>query len=212
MRDEETGSYWQQVTGRAIAGPLKGAALELLATDEVSFAVFREENPSGSVLAPVGAYARQYANKDWERTMERVRTVISFPGQGLADRDLVLGIQQGNASRAYLAADVFQKQVIQDELADTPIVLITGPDGRSVRAFISEIGRRKAEFFRAQGKDWALIDSETASKWDFRGCATDGPQKGNCLESVGVLRDYWFDWRNYHPDTTVFRHGTSISR
>ena len=28
MRDEETGSFWQQVSGRCIAGPMLGAQLE----------------------------------------------------------------------------------------------------------------------------------------------------------------------------------------
>ena len=31
MRDKETGTWWQQITGKAIFGPLKGAALELVA-------------------------------------------------------------------------------------------------------------------------------------------------------------------------------------
>jgi len=30
MRDEETGSWWQQVTGEAIFGPLKGRRLKLV--------------------------------------------------------------------------------------------------------------------------------------------------------------------------------------
>ena len=205
MRDEETGSYWQQVTGRAISGPMKGAALELVGTDEVSFSVFRDENPTGSVLAPLGTYAGQYAKKDWETSMKRARTVISFSGSGIGDRELVFGAQIGNASRAYVASDVLEKQVVHDEIGDQPVVLFSGPDDRSVRAFISKVGDRKVEFFREQKSGWALIDSETASKWDFRGCAVEGAAKGKCLESVGLLRDYWFDWRNYHPETTVFR-------
>jgi len=205
MRDEETGSYWQQVTGRAISGPLRGATLELVGTDEVSFSIFREENPNGSVLAPFGTYAKQYAKKDWEQSMKRERTVISFPGTGISDRELVYGAQIGHASRAYIASDVLQKQVVHDEIGDEPVVLIAGPDGRTVRAFISKVGNREVQFFREQKSDWALIDSETGSTWDFRGCAVEGTAKGACLESVGLLRDYWFDWRNYHPDTTVFR-------
>ena len=34
MRDRETGSWWQQVTGRAIAGELAGSTLELMPNDE----------------------------------------------------------------------------------------------------------------------------------------------------------------------------------
>ena len=37
MQDEETGSWWQQVTGRSFAGPMAGAQLTLLPHDEVAF-------------------------------------------------------------------------------------------------------------------------------------------------------------------------------
>src|SRR5438552_142183 len=49
MRDEETGTSWQQVTGAAIAGPLRGARLELVPMDELSFGLWRQESPAGSV-------------------------------------------------------------------------------------------------------------------------------------------------------------------
>jgi len=52
MRDEETGSWWQQISGKAIQGPLKGKQLAPVAFDEVSFAIWKQEHPSGQVLAP----------------------------------------------------------------------------------------------------------------------------------------------------------------
>jgi Protein of unknown function (DUF3179) len=39
MRDEETGSWWQQVTGEAIQGPLKGQRLRPVFHDELTFAL-----------------------------------------------------------------------------------------------------------------------------------------------------------------------------
>ena len=55
-------------------------------------------------------------------------------------------------------------------------------------------------------KDWALLDTFTASQWNFQGCAISGPAQGKCLDRVSALKDYWFDWRNYHPETTVYKH------
>jgi hypothetical protein len=37
------------------------------------------------------------------------------------------------------------------------------------------------------------------------GCAISGPAQPSCRERVGVIKDYWFDWRNYHRQTTVWR-------
>ena len=52
-----------------------------------------------------------------------------------------------------------------------------------------------------------LIDSATGSQWNFQGCAVSGRLEGRCLERVDAIKDYWFDWRHYNPDTTVFGHG-----
>jgi hypothetical protein len=58
----------------------------------------------------------------------------------------------------------------------------------------------------APAKPWILLDTTTASEWNFQGCATSGPALGKCLDRVPALKDYWFDWRNYHPDTTIYSH------
>ena len=50
-----------------------------------------------------------------------------------------------------------------------------------------------------------LMDSATGTNWNFRGCATSGKLQGVCLERVDVIKDYWFDWRNYNADTSVYR-------
>jgi hypothetical protein len=54
-------------------------------------------------------------------------------------------------------------------------------------------------------KPWVLVDTTTASQWNFQGCAISGPAQGKCLERIPILKDYWFDWRNYHPDTTIYK-------
>ena len=205
MRDEETGSFWQQIDGRAISGPLRGSTLELASTDEVSLSVFRSEWPQGSVLAPEPSFAKQYAKKDWEVRMAKTPTVLSFPQTSLPDRELMLGITLGNTARAYPVWRVLEERVVQDRVRETPVVLLVGPDGTSVRAFVSRIHGQEAQFFRSQQKGWSVTDSAGGSTWDFRGCAVSGPAQDTCLEPVGVLKDYWFDWRNYHPDTTVYR-------
>lgn len=206
MRDEQTGSFWQQITGRAISGPLRGASLELASTDEVSLSVFRNEWPQGMVLAPEPRFAKNYASKDWERRMAKARTVLSFPDSGMADRELVVGLSLGDAARAYPVQRVIEERVVEDRVGETPVVLVVGPDGESVRAFVSRIRGNEVQFFLSRQGPWSLLDSVTASAWDFRGCAVSGSARGTCLEPVGVLKDYWFDWRNYHPETSVYRH------
>ena len=206
MRDEETGSYWQQASGRAIGGPMKGQTLEGVHSDELSFALWKQEAPTGQVMAPVAAYESKYES-NWEPEVQKFPTPFQFPGSGVQPRDLVLGIVQNGASRAYPMSSVLADKPVQDTLAGTPVLLVMGPDRKSVRAFVSRIHGQDAEFFRQQdSNDWALIDSVSGSKWSFAGCAVSGPNTGACLTPVDILKDYWFDWKNYHPDSSVYRH------
>jgi hypothetical protein len=202
MRDRETGSWWQQVTGRAISGPLEGAMLELVANDELSFALWRAEAPRGLVLEPVIGHEKDY-DSDWEKEVKRLPVTVSFPGRGLGDRDVVLGVEVGGQARAFPLEQVRRQSPVQDKMNGIPIVLVMGPDGKSVRVFRSVLKGTAIELYRdSQSAQWQLVDGR-GSVWNFQGCAVSGAVAGQCLEQINYLKDYWFDWRNYHPGTTV---------
>ena len=213
MRDQETGTWWQQITGKAIYGPLQGTALQLVLSDELSFGEWRSESPSGKVLAPVAKYTKEY-DSNWEPQVAKLPVVISFPGTELKSRDVVVGLTLDGAARAYPWEAFAKQSPVVDRVNGTPLLLVLGPDSKSFRVFVSRIDGRDAEFFLqsnasadgpSEKKDWTLLDTTTASQWNFQGCASSGPAQGKCLDQVPALKDYWFDWRNYHPDTTVYK-------
>ena len=71
---------------------------------------------------------------------------------------------------------------------------------------MSRIEGADLELFKnSESNAWSLMDS-TGSEWNFQGCAASGPHTGKCLEQIVFLKDYWFDWRNYNPSTTLYRH------
>jgi len=211
MRDEETGSYWQQITGAAIAGPLKGQHLTLLPQDELSFGFWKKWQPNGTVLAPLQKYASKYEKADWESEYSKLPTVIHGPKGTLADRETIIGVVRNGAAEAYpLSSLTAQSPLVLDTVGGEPIMLALGPDGKSVRVFSRNIAGSTLEFYvRGEtkgGEPWALIDSGSLSEWSFDGCALTGDLKGQCLAQVNVLKDYWFDWEHYHPKTGIYRH------
>ena len=245
MRDRETGTWWQQITGKAIYGPLKGASLELVLSDELTFGEWKSEASDGEVLAPVPKYVKEY-DSNWEPEVAKLPVVISFPGTELKSRDVVVGLKLDGASRAYPWDTLVKQSPVVDRVHSTPLLVAVGPDGKSFRVFVGRIDGKDAEFFlkgenEGETKDeakpaaakvddvktadaktdapaatqtapppspkpWLLLDTTTASEWNFQGCAISGPSRGKCLDRVPALKDYWFDWRNYHPDTTIYKH------
>jgi hypothetical protein len=206
MRDRETGTWWQQISGKAIYGELKGKTLELAPSDELSFGLWKKESPSGQVLAAVARDQKKYDSK-WEVKVLKLPVPVTFPGTELKSRDVVVGLQLGGDARAYPLDTILKQSPIQDRLGGKAILLVAGPDGKSVRAFESRIMGADIELFRkSDAKEFALVDSEGAGEWNFKGCAISGPAAGKCMPELPAIKDYWFDWRNYHADTTVYRH------
>ena len=216
MRDRETGSWWQQVTGRAISGELAGSTLELMPNDELTFGLWKSEASQGHgrgrslVLAPVPGHGDKDYDKKWEEEVAKYPVPLTFPGQGLKDRDVILGVVMGGQARAFPLAKVRGVSPVEDKIAGVPVVLATGPDGESVRVFRSQWNGQDIELYRdtqsdGQSLEWRLLDS-LGNTWNFAGCATSGPALGQCLEKISFLKDYWFDWKNYNPQTTVYTH------
>jgi Protein of unknown function (DUF3179) len=263
MRDKETGTWWQQITGKAIYGPLQGAALELVPSDEVSFGEWKSEVSDGKVLAEVPKYIKEY-DSNWEPEVAKLPVVISFPGTELKSRDVVVGLQIPGPGRAYPWETLVKQSPVMDHVQGLPVLVAVGPDAKSFRVFVARVDGKETEFFlKAEPvsapaatttdaktppvtsgavvptasaatpnpspgqaspaaaasatpfsstpvspvpvKTWILLDATTASEWNFQGCAISGPSQGKCLDRVPALKDYWFDWRNYHPDTTVYK-------
>src|SRR5689334_15538692 len=222
MRDKETGTWWQQITGKALYGPLKGATLELVPSDELTFGEWKSEISGGKVLAPVPKYVKEY-DSNWEPEILKLPVVISFPGTELKSRDVVVGLQLEGASSAFPWETLVKQSPVIDHVHGTPLLIAVGPDSKSFRVFISRIDGKDAEFFLKPvesnpdpkpaptsvnsgavvmpsvtgttnstatsatasaksapppQKPWILVDSATASEWNFQACAVSGPSQG----------------------------------
>jgi hypothetical protein len=182
MRDAQTGTYWQQVSGIAISGPLRG-------------------KPEGTVLNDVAGFVSEYAKKDWDRRMKKQPTVIRHTRAGMAQREIVLGLQEGGATCAFVYDAVLKAKLVQDNVGTQRVLLVVSADNASVRAFRIPSSQ---DFYRLPEGSVLLIDAQTGSKWNFQGCAVEGPSKGQCLQRANMHKDFWFDWREYHAETTVF--------
>jgi len=209
MRDEETGSWWQQVSGQAISGPLKGKQLRSIEQDELSFAQWKKEEPNGRVLKPDPTVAaNDYAPSDWEVKMAKARVASLHIDQTVPPRTMVIGLTLGNASKAYPFESLVKQSPIVDEVGGVPIVVVLGKDGKSVRAFERIVDGRRLEMFSKTGAtEFTLVDAESQSEWDFSGKAITGQLNGRQLKKIPVLSDYWFDWKNYHENTALYELG-----
>jgi len=209
MRDEETGSWWQQITGCARFGPLAGQCLEACPWDEVSFTIWKEEHPRTRVLRPDDRMKGDYASADWEKEIAELPTVApGDPQDDLKPRDLVVGVTLGSEATAYPVAALTATNAILDEVGETPVLILLHPDGGSLRCFDRRVdGGALNLFLRTDTNLTELLDTRTGSTWGFSGLATAGPLSGRRLARIPCLKDFWFDWKAYHANTRVYGGG-----
>ncbi len=154
--------------------------------------------------------AGEYAPANWEERMVRVPvTTANKIDNSLTPRALVVGISLNGAARAYPFDALLKQSPILDDVGGVPIVIVVGDDKKSVRAYARSIDGRRLEFFvKQQTLPLRLIDAETGSEWDFTGTAVSGPLTGKHLHKIAVLNDYWFDWKGYNSNTSVYDLGS----
>lgn len=210
MIDEQTGTWWQQVTGKAVQGPLAGKRLTRVPSDEVRLAIWRQEHPNTTVMAHQEAFAERYLKAEWEENLADfpVPDALVTGRDALGARDVVIGVTVGEQSKAYSREVLRADGPIVDYLGGVPIVLAIDTDGQSVRGFDRRLAGRTLELFAVpDAETFQMLDAETGSTWDFSGQAIEGDAVGQKLTRVQTMGSFWFDWRNQNPDTLVYDAG-----
>jgi hypothetical protein len=209
MRDQETGSWWQQVTGEAIFGPLKGKHLKPVFLDELTFDAWKREQPQGRVLRPDDQIAAsgKYAPPDWEDRMLLVPVATQVKAPELNNRELVVGITIDDVSAAYPVAALQKQNPIMDKVGRTPVLIVLGEDSKSIRTFKRTVEGQEREFFLKPNSSPLRLIDDKGTEWDFTGTALNGTLMGKQLTRIAALKDYWFDWKTYNPKTSVYTLG-----
>ena len=201
MYDHQTGSYWFQVLGEAIVGPLTGRRLEMLPSVTTTWAQWTELHPDTRVLSrDLGPLSGSLLGSQYDRDpflgySERVnRGGFAFPvsEEKLDDRlrpgDMVFAVQVGHSHKAYTLTGQ-PDAVINDEVGGERVVVIARSRGPTASAFFSFVDGRTLAFDLVQGE---MVDTETGSQWDDGGRAVSGPLAGARLTQLPSRTSFWF--------------------
>lgn len=198
FEDESTGSWWRQASGEAIAGPMKGTALEEIFSEQMTLRAWLALHPTTEIMQPDTLF-----NKDYDDLKGFDKGTLK---SGLEKRDSlswkekswVVGVQQGMAARAYDWNDLVAARVINDTLNAVPIVVVLESDSATFRVF----RRDTLEF---QYRDQKLIDKQTNSEWNWAGESISGALAGKSLPILQSYQEFWHSWQTFHPQTSQFK-------
>jgi hypothetical protein len=193
FEDATTQSWWRQATGEAVAGPLKGEAMKEVPFVQLTVRKWFELYPDAVVMQPDAASMANYGEGKFERGENKSGLTGTDP-DSWKDKSWVVGVQVGGASKAYDWNRLKQQRVINDQIGDTPIVLVLSSDQQSFAAF-----ERPATSERFTIQDDTL--SSAGRSYDFSGRELAAPMQQ--LRKLAASQEFWHSWRTFHPETKL---------
>lgn len=209
FKDRETGSRWQQSTGEAISGPLKGTHLDLYPFLRTTWAEWRKQHPNTTVLKPLPGYDERMPNLSNRIRQATLTSEGAAPkgAQGHDDRlrpkETVAGLRIGNDTVAFPFSELRTARVVNYLLGGVPVVVVHQPSSDTTTAFIARAKGKALRFQAADADASSLVDLETHSSWNAYGLCLSGPLKGTRLKPLVLEPEFWFAWSEFHPGTKV---------
>ncbi|HWA32634.1 MAG TPA: DUF3179 domain-containing (seleno)protein [Cyclobacteriaceae bacterium] len=203
FEDGTTKSWWRQVSGEAIVGPLKGRSLTEIPSFQMTLAEWTFQHPNTKILQPDTVFKEAYEGwKDYDegRQKGRLERKDSLSWQ---KKSWVVGVQIGMASTAYDWIQLQEQRVINDEVNGIPILVLANPDSMSFHVYERSL-EGDALTFSQTDDGMRITDSKTGSRWNWDGRCDEGLLKGRMLKPVQAYQEYWHSWLTFHPLTRQY--------
>jgi hypothetical protein len=201
MYDRTSESLWSQALSQAIVGEHAGKKLERIPFDVAFWREWKALYPESKVLSQDTGFGRPYGVDPYGNyyTDPNILFPVSHRDDRLGPKEIVVGLENEGSYRAYPIQQIEDNHLINDEIGDRKIVLMSfypfmaRPYDRSVDGLV-------LDFEYDGGK---VIDTQTSSIWNFEGEAIEGEMKGKQLVRLPFDEGFWFEWVAFHPETSL---------
>lgn len=200
FEDASTKSWWQQATGVAVAGPLKGKRLNEIPSTQMSLSAWVRQNPGSLIMQPDTLYKKEY---DHLAAFDKGTIKSSLEKRDSASwqfKSWVVGITHGKNAKAYDWNALVNSKLIEDSLPGLPLVIVLEPDSITFHAWNRNLNGQVLRFTKDSSSQ-LIRDHNTQSAWNMDGICIEGPLKGNVLSTVQASQEFWHSWRTFHPAT-----------
>ena len=203
FEDATTESWWQQETGTAITGPMKGYSLKEFPSTQLTLDAWLRQYPESLVMKPDTLFMDNYFGlEDYDKGTMR-SSLVRRDTDSWQHNSWIVGVQNNFSSKAYDWNILVQKKIIQDSLDGLPILLTIENDTTSFHVYDRRINGEVLSFQIAGNND-LLADEETHSSWNMDGICVDGLLKGKKLSPVQSYNEFWHSWQTFHKNAKIY--------
>ena len=219
MYDRETLSLWNQETGQPVIGELadSGIQLNFFPTLLTTWGEWTDEHPDTTVLAldtgvsqPGRYFPEDNPNATYYEYFNTPGTMfpVWIRDDSLEAKDVVLGVNIGDAQKAYSVSVLQVERVVNDTLGETNVVVLGSEISQAAKAY----ERGDQEFSRVEGDASTGVPMKLVDKnghvWDVTEEAlVNTSDSSQTLPRIPTHSSFWFGWYAFYPETELYEGG-----
>jgi hypothetical protein len=199
------GTLWSALTGIAFRGPQTGSKLERIASLTTSWRHWLMLHPESTAYDLFDG--KKYQVAELPGAMHESAVASMSQADPRLDRAaLVLGVEVGEAKKAYPLDTKRERSCVTDTVAGKPLAVFWYGPTRSATAFETVVDGRPLTMFAddISPETAPFKDRETGTRWTLAGRGVDGPLRGKELTWVPSIQCRWFAWSGEYPETHLY--------
>lgn len=200
FEDAGTKSWWQQATGMAITGKLKGTSLKEIPSQQVSLIAWSRMYPETLIMQPDSNFKEKYEKMDsYDKGLSKGALTKRDSGSW-QPKSWVVGISIQNEAKAFDWNQLIQQSIIEDSLAGTALIVTLEKDSASFHVWNRTINGTTLGFTKNNIPGY-MTDTQTGSVWNEDGKCISGVFAGQQLRPIQAYQEFWHSWQTFHPNT-----------
>jgi len=189
FEDQSTGSWWRQVNGEAVAGPLKGQFLPEIPCVQTSLSEWLRLHPHSKIMQPDPYAAKYYEHLKNYESGQGGSELTRSDSNSWKDKSWVAGLRYKDHARAYDWNTLKKMQLINDTIAGQSIALVLSSKGKGLHAWETQAA--------------ASLEGDSLNidgiRYDLAGRG-----KTENLKPVPVYQEFWHSWKQFQPGTSRY--------
>jgi Protein of unknown function (DUF3179) len=195
FEDEITKSWWQQATGTAIAGTLKGQQLPEVFSQQMTLKQWLLLHPNTLIMQADSTFKDEYADMDTYDLGKNRGKLTTSDSLSWNRKSWIIGIELNGKSKAYDWNRLIKERIVNDFIGTQPILLAIAADNKS---FVAYERFSPTSLFSIQN-DTLILDNQ---HYTLNGKLVGDDKLP--LKPIKAYQEFWHSWLNFHPKTEKY--------
>ena len=192
FEDAGTKSWWQQATGKAITGKLKGQQLPEVFSTQTTLAKWLTLHPASEIMQADSTFTKSYSKTTKYEDGTSLDKLTGTDTLSWKDKSWIIGVRVNGITKAYDWNRLKKERLIQDKLGNTSLLLLLAGDNKSFFAFESSDQKATLQ------NDTLTIGNKYFA---INGIGIDTAFN---LKPIVAYQEFWHSWKTFNPRTMKY--------